>query len=65
MLTSKPIAAQEQPNSMHPPSMEDLDVARHREIITKAVSAMLLLTLKWLKVSREHNLLFSIQKQWT
>lgn len=43
---------------MHPPSMEDLDVARHREIITKAVSAMLLLTLKWLKVSREHKLFF-------
>lgn len=40
---------------MHPPSMEDLDVARHREVITKAVSAMLLLTLKWLKVSREHK----------
>jgi hypothetical protein len=34
-------------------SPEELDSARTREISTKAVSAILLLLLKWLKVSRE------------
>ncbi|PWN47739.1 hypothetical protein IE53DRAFT_232364 [Violaceomyces palustris] len=34
-----------------PPTLEDVDVARHREILTKAVSAILLLSLKWFKVS--------------
>ncbi|THH20159.1 hypothetical protein EW146_g1163 [Bondarzewia mesenterica] len=42
-----------------PTQIEDIDVVRHREIITKAVSAMLLLMLKWFKVShvmKFHNL---------
>ncbi|TCD70846.1 Factor arrest protein 11 [Steccherinum ochraceum] len=34
-----------------PPSLEETDVTRHREITSKAVSAILLLTLKWFKVS--------------
>ncbi|CAL1700892.1 unnamed protein product [Somion occarium] len=32
-------------------SLEDIDILRHREITTKVVSAILLLTLKWFKVS--------------
>ncbi|KAL4081935.1 hypothetical protein V8B97DRAFT_2020485 [Scleroderma yunnanense] len=34
-----------------PPSLDDIDVTRHREITSKAVSAILLLTLKWFKAS--------------
>ncbi|KAH9844211.1 N1221-domain-containing protein [Rhodofomes roseus] len=34
-----------------PPTLEEIDVTRHREINSKAVSAILLLTLKWFKVS--------------
>lgn len=34
-------------------SLEEVDVARHREITSKAVSAILLLLLKWFKASRE------------
>ncbi|OBZ70163.1 Striatin-interacting protein 1 [Grifola frondosa] len=34
-----------------PPTLDEIDVIRHREITSKAVSAILLLTLKWLKVS--------------
>ncbi|KAL6309627.1 hypothetical protein BKA93DRAFT_814558 [Sparassis latifolia] len=33
------------------PSLDEIDVTRHREITSKAVSAILLLTLKWFKVS--------------
>jgi len=40
----------EQP-PLPPPTLDDLDVTRHREITSKAVSAILLLTLKWFKVS--------------
>ncbi|TFK55880.1 hypothetical protein OE88DRAFT_1652388 [Heliocybe sulcata] len=40
----------EQP-SPPPPSFEETDVLRHREITSKAVSAILLLTMKWFKVS--------------
>lgn len=36
-----------------PPTLDDLDVTRHREITSKAVSAILLLTLKWFKASRK------------
>lgn len=36
-----------------PPSREEIDVARHREITSKAVSAILLLVLKWFKASRK------------
>lgn len=45
-------AAQEQP-PMPPPTIDEIDVIRHREITSKAVSAIILLTLKWFKVSRE------------
>lgn len=34
-----------------PPTLEDIDIVRHREITSKAVSAILLLTLKWFKAS--------------
>jgi hypothetical protein len=33
--------------------LEDTDINRHREITSKAVSAILILTLKWFKTSRE------------
>jgi hypothetical protein len=36
-----------------PQTLEEVDVARHREITSKAVSAILLLLLKWFKASRE------------
>lgn len=45
------LATQEQP-PMPPPSIDEIDVIRHREITSKAVSAIILLTLKWFKVSR-------------
>jgi len=40
--------------AVEPPELspEELDAARSREITTKAVSGILLLLLKWLKVSR-------------
>lgn len=34
-----------------PPTVEDIDILRHREITTKAISAILLLSLKWFKAS--------------
>ncbi|KIO13038.1 hypothetical protein M404DRAFT_13101 [Pisolithus tinctorius Marx 270] len=34
-----------------PPTLDEIDVTRHREITSKAVSAILLLTMKWFKVS--------------
>jgi hypothetical protein len=44
--------APEQPPAP-PPTLDEIDVTRHREITSKAVSAILLLTLKWFKVSRK------------
>lgn len=44
--------AQDQPPAP-PPTLDEIDVTRHREITSKAVSAILLLILKWFKVSRE------------
>lgn len=44
----------EQQPPLPPPSLDEVDTTRHREIMSKAVSAILLLTLKWFKVSREH-----------
>lgn len=38
--------------SVPPPSKEEVDMARHREITSKAVSAILVLVLKWFKASR-------------
>ncbi|KAE8215069.1 hypothetical protein CF327_g1610 [Tilletia walkeri] len=34
-----------------PPTVEDLDIIRHREITTKAIGAILLLCMKWFKAS--------------
>ncbi|KAK0556361.1 Factor arrest protein 11 [Tilletia horrida] len=34
-----------------PPTVEDIDIIRHREITTKAIGAILLLCLKWFKTS--------------
>lgn len=34
-----------------PPTLDEIDVVRHREITSKAVSAILLLVLKWFKAS--------------
>jgi len=45
-------AAEQQPPSS-PPTLEEIDVTRHREIMSKAISAILLLLMKWFKVSRE------------
>ena len=36
-------------------TLEEKDVTRHREITCKAVSAIILLTLKWFKVSRKNT----------
>ncbi|KAG6903342.1 hypothetical protein C0995_013095 [Termitomyces sp. Mi166 len=41
---------QEQP-PVPPPTLDEIDVTRHREVTSKAVSAILLLILKWFKVS--------------
>jgi len=35
------------------PSPEEIDINRHREITSKAVSAILILLLKWFKASRK------------
>jgi len=43
-----------------PPSLDEIDVIRHREITSKAVSAILLLVLKWFKVSRMFHFLGSM-----
>jgi hypothetical protein len=45
-------ATQDQPPAP-PPTLDEMDVIRHREVTSKAVSAILLLALKWFKVSRE------------
>lgn len=53
MAVLTPFLAQDpQQPPLHPPTLDEVDVTRHREITTKAVSAILLLTLKWFKVSR-------------
>ncbi|KAJ7591322.1 hypothetical protein C8J56DRAFT_1136597 [Mycena floridula] len=44
------VSPQEQPN-LPPPTLDEIDVTRHREINSKATSAILLLALKWFKVS--------------
>jgi hypothetical protein len=49
--------AQEVPSpETPPPTREEIDIARHREITSKAVSAILLLLLKWFKASRRLRL---------
>ncbi|OCF42790.1 hypothetical protein I317_03392 [Kwoniella heveanensis CBS 569] len=42
---------QESAPCIPPPTKEELDISRHREITSKAVSAILLLLLKWFKAS--------------
>ncbi|KAK0453809.1 hypothetical protein EV421DRAFT_1700823 [Armillaria borealis] len=42
---------QEPPIPPPTPTLDELDVTRHREITSKAVSAILLMVLKWFKVS--------------
>ncbi|KAL0949895.1 hypothetical protein HGRIS_009925 [Hohenbuehelia grisea] len=42
--------AQELPPAV-PPTLDDIDITRHREITSKAVSAILLLLMKWFRVS--------------
>lgn len=54
MLRTAAIAMEQPPPVA--PSLEEIDVTRHREITSKAVSAILLLTLKWFKVSREFHM---------
>ena len=50
------LAAIPEPGPPPPPmTVEEIDVTRHREIASKAVSAIILLTLKWFKVSRKSN----------
>jgi hypothetical protein len=49
------LAQDPQQPPLHPPTLDEIDVTRHREITTKAVSAILLLTLKWFKVSRRFS----------
>ncbi|KAH9938243.1 uncharacterized protein B0H18DRAFT_966229 [Fomitopsis serialis] len=46
-----PVSAPLNEPTAPPPTLEEIDVTRHREINSKAVSAILLLTLKWFKVS--------------
>lgn len=40
-----------QQEALPPPTKEEIDIARHREITSKAVSAIILLLLKWFKAS--------------
>ncbi|KAI6047109.1 hypothetical protein EDC04DRAFT_2621732 [Pisolithus marmoratus] len=45
------VSPSEQPPAPPPPTLDEIDVTRHREITSKAVSAILLLTMKWFKAS--------------
>ncbi|KAK0530344.1 Factor arrest protein 11 [Tilletia horrida] len=44
-----------------PPTVEDIDIIRHREITTKAIGAILLLCMKWFKAS--HVMKFHLLSQ--
>ncbi len=57
------LAVQDQPPAQLP-TLDEIDVIRHREITSKAVSAILLLVLKWFKVSRMF-VLWSDDSRWT
>lgn len=39
-------------SSSNPEALEEVDAVRNREILSKAISAIVLLLLKWTKVSR-------------
>ena len=43
------------PSNHEDPSLEDLDAARGREIEAKAATGIILLLLRWLKVSCKHE----------
>lgn len=43
------------PSNHEDPSLEDLDAARGREIEAKAATGIILLLLRWLKVSRKQE----------
>lgn len=45
--------AEQPPPPPPPPTMEEMDLVRHREITNEAISAIILLLLKWFKVSRK------------
>ncbi|KAJ7283523.1 hypothetical protein C8J57DRAFT_1292804 [Mycena rebaudengoi] len=45
------VSSPQDQSSFPPPTSDEIDVTRHREITSKAVSAILLLVLKWFKVS--------------
>jgi hypothetical protein len=62
MLTYYGLSAIEQPVEKQM-SLEEVDVARHREITSKAVSAILLLLLKWFKASRESDFDMPVLRQ--
>lgn len=49
------ITVSAQPDST-PRTREEIDVARHLEITSKAISAILILMLKWFKASRKSSL---------
>jgi len=49
------------PEEAPAPTLEDLDIVRHREILNKGISALLLLCLQWFKVS--HSLKFEYLSQ--
>jgi hypothetical protein len=62
-IVLKTVSAQDQQQPpLHPPTLDEIDVTRHREITTKAVSAILLLTLKWFKVSRRFVYLTGVHR---
>ncbi|KAG5646464.1 hypothetical protein DXG03_003514 [Asterophora parasitica] len=46
-----PVSSPQDQLPTSPPTLDEIDVTRHREITSKAVSAILLLVLKWFKVS--------------
>lgn len=49
------------PEQAPPPTLEDLDIVRHREILNKGISSLLLLCLQWFKAS--HALKFEYLAQ--
>lgn len=48
------MGGQGQPEQEGEPTPEEIDATRTREITSKAMTAILLLLLKWLRVSREY-----------
>ncbi|RSH81541.1 Factor arrest protein 11 [Saitozyma podzolica] len=50
-LTSPTSEMPRAPENVPPPTREEVDIARHREITSKAVSAIIILMMKWFKAS--------------